>query len=156
MVEDMLRECGYEPKDIAVIAVSSGPGSFTGIRIGCASAKGLAWAAGAKIIPVSSLEAIAYSSCIRENAVLSAEIDARNGFVYNALFDAEQCSEPLRRLTPDRVIARSELAQNPEPIVTVTNVTAKGVILASIGKAFGEAEPIYLRLSQAERMRGKE
>jgi tRNA A37 threonylcarbamoyladenosine modification protein TsaB len=88
--------------------------------------------------------------------VLSSEIDARNGFVYNALFEAEQGSEQLRRLTPDRVIMRSELAQNPEPIVTVTNVTAKGVILASIGKAFGEAEPVYLRPSQAERMRGKE
>jgi tRNA threonylcarbamoyladenosine biosynthesis protein TsaB len=155
MVESVLRLCGLSSSDIGAIAVSVGPGSFTGVRIGCATAKGLAWSAGAKVIPVSSLEAVAYSSYssnTRPGVTLSAEIDARNGFIYNALFRSGRHVTELRRLTPDRVISRVELAQTAESFATGSDVTAWGVILAAIGKPFGDAEPVYLRQSQAERL----
>ena len=58
MAEDMLKQCGFAAKDVTHVAVAAGPGSFTGVRIGVAAAKGLAWAAGKPCCGVSTLFAI--------------------------------------------------------------------------------------------------
>ena len=59
MAEDLLKNCGYGPKDVTAVAVAAGPGSFTGVRIGVAAAKGFAWGGEIPCYGVSTLEAMA-------------------------------------------------------------------------------------------------
>ena len=59
MAEDLLKVCGLTPKDVEAVAVAKGPGSFTGVRIGVAAAKGLAWGGEIPCYGVSTLEAMA-------------------------------------------------------------------------------------------------
>ena len=108
MVEDMLRNADLTLADCDVIAVAHGPGSFTGIRIGIATAKGLAFAANKPAVGISTLEAMALG-CIGMNGLIICAMDARRQQVYNALFRAE--NGILTRLTPDRPIALAELAE---------------------------------------------
>jgi len=77
---------GRRVDDVACFAASSGPGSFTGVRIGLACVKGLAEATGRKVVTVSNLEALARFGTARQRAVV---LDARRGEVYGAVFDAE-------------------------------------------------------------------
>ena len=107
MVEDMLRNADLTPADCDVIAVANGPGSFTGIRIGIAAAKGLAFALDKPAVGVSTLEAMALG-CAGMNGLIICAMDARRQQVYNALFRAENGT--LTRLSPDRPIALAELA----------------------------------------------
>ena len=96
-------EIGLETID--AFAVSNGPGSFTGIRIGCAAVKGLAQAGEKPCIPISTLEGIAYALC-GMGGVACAAMDARCGQVYTASFD---CSAGLERLCPDQAVSIEEL-----------------------------------------------
>lgn len=91
--------------DVDAFAVSAGPGSFTGIRIGVAAVKGLAFAAGKPCVPVSTLEALAYN--LNADGILCAAMDARCGQVYNALF--RRRGQVLERLCEDRAISIKEL-----------------------------------------------
>ena len=59
MAEDLLKSCGHTPQDVTAVAVAAGPGSFTGVRIGVAAAKGFAWAKELPCCGVSTLEAMA-------------------------------------------------------------------------------------------------
>jgi tRNA threonylcarbamoyladenosine biosynthesis protein TsaB len=102
----MLKNCGVSLKDIDLIAVANGPGSFTGLRIGIATAKGLAWGDELPCIGVSTLEAMAWNLCGTEGIICCA-MDARRQQVYNALF-AMKDGVPVR-LTEDRAISLSEL-----------------------------------------------
>lgn len=94
MIEDMLRNAGLSIGDIDAVAVAHGPGSFTGVRIGVATAKGLALGASARngaalpLYGVSTLEAMARGSAVRDGVVLCA-MDARRGEVYAAVFEAK-------------------------------------------------------------------
>jgi len=108
MVENMLRNADLTPADCDVIAVANGPGSFTGIRIGIAAAKGLAFALDKPAVGVSTIEAMALS-CAGMNGLIICAMDARRQQIYNALFRAENGT--LTRLSPDRPIALSELAE---------------------------------------------
>ena len=109
MAEEVLRHAGVSLREVDAIAVAHGPGSFTGIRIGVATAKGLCWGADKPAIGVSTLEAMAYGGA--ESAPPGARIccamDARRNQIYHAMFHMEQ--GVLRRLTPDRAIALEEL-----------------------------------------------
>ena len=107
MVEDMLRNCERTLEDIGALAVAAGPGSFTGLRIGIAAVKGLAWAADKPCIPVSTLEAMAWPLAHLEGLIVCA-MDARRAQVYNAVFRAE--SGTLTRLRDDRPIALADTA----------------------------------------------
>ena len=107
MVEDMLKNAGLSLTDCGAVAVASGPGSFTGIRIGVAAAKGLAFGAGLPAVGVSTLEAMARNIAFADGVIVCA-MDARRQQVYNALFRAE--GGVLTRLTPDRPIGLEELA----------------------------------------------
>ena len=108
MAEDMLKAAGKTVADITAVAVAEGPGSFTGVRIGVAAAKGFAWGAELPCCGVSTLEAMAETLGIWEGYVCPC-MDARRSQVYNALFYVNQGK--LERVAPDRAIALSDLAQ---------------------------------------------
>ena len=87
MVEAVLRAAGTELKDLDAIAAVTGPGSFTGVRIGVATAKGLAHGAGLPCIPVDALEALNASAGNFDGIICPIQ-DARAGQVYGAAFRA--------------------------------------------------------------------
>ena len=109
MVEDMLKNCGAQLGDVDVIAVAAGPGSFTGLRIGVATAKGLAWPADKPCAPCSTLESMAWQLAHMEDTVIVCAMDARRNQVYNALFLAG--GGTLQRLCPDRAVGLDELGE---------------------------------------------
>lgn len=106
MISGMLKSAGVALADLDKIAVSAGPGSFTGLRIGISTAKGLADAARKPCVAVSTLEAIAYNF-LRIGGVICACMDARRGQLYNALFKSE--NGVITRLCEDRAISVSDL-----------------------------------------------
>ena len=108
MAQDMLKQCGIAPKDIHALAVANGPGSFTGVRIGVAAAKGFAWGAQLPCYGVSTLEAMVYSLGIWQGYVCPV-MDARRSQVYNALFYVNQGE--ISRVTEDRAIALEDLGK---------------------------------------------
>lgn len=108
MAEQMLKDTNIALSDVDAIAVARGPGSFTGIRIGVSTAKGLAWGAQKPAIGVSTLEAMAYHGVAAgEGALVCAAMDARRSQIYNALFEIRD-GKP-RRLCQDRAISLAEL-----------------------------------------------
>ncbi len=180
MAENLLKGCAVSLNEVDLVAVARGPGSFTGVRIGVATAKGLSWGLDKPCCGVSTLEAMAWQGAHLEGRLLCCCMDARRGQVYNALFRAERGS--LRRLREDRAVSLDELLRDlPEAPVLLGDgaaLTAKameeagldytlapepiriqsawGVALAASKapeEAWGEPEPVYLRLSQAERER---
>ena len=108
MVEDLLKNAGLTLAGMDAVAVARGPGSFTGIRIGVAAAKGLAFSAGLPVIGVSTLDAMARNAAVQDGLILCA-MDARRNQIYNALFQAE--GGRLTRLCDDRAIALADLAR---------------------------------------------
>ena len=107
MVSDLLKNTGLALKDMDVIAVAAGPGSFTGVRIGVAAAKGLAWPEDKPCAPCSTLESMAWQ-CAHVGGEICAAMDARRNQVYCARFRAE--GGALTRLTEDRAMGLDELA----------------------------------------------
>lgn len=108
IVEGLLKNTDMTAADLDAVAVSAGPGSFTGVRIGVSAAKGLAFAADKPCIPVSTLAALARNAAFADGLIVCA-MDARRRQVYNALFEARDGA--LTRLTEDRAIALSDLAE---------------------------------------------
>ncbi len=179
MVENMLKSAELTLSDVDIIAVTAGPGSFTGLRIGIASVKGMAAGAGKKCVPVSTLEAIAYNF-VGVEGIICAAMDARCGQVYNAMFRSE--NGVITRLCEDRAVKASELygelkaldgriilaGDGAEILHTATEESftlapvslrfqrGLGACLAAENKKPIEAAalmPSYLRLPQAERER---
>lgn len=183
MLEDMLKNTEKKIADVDLIAVAHGPGSFTGIRIGVSTVKGLAWAAQKSCVGVSTLEAMAWHGA-SSGGLICPVMDARRSQVYNGLFEIDDNAHP-KRLTEDRAISLSELAQElradgREPLLVgdgakltydyltqaglacrmapanLVYQSAWGVGMAALDKKPGNADdllPVYLRLSQAERER---
>ena len=108
MAEMLLQHCGLTPRDVEAVAVAAGPGSFTGVRIGVAAAKGFAWGAQLPCCGVSTLEAMAQNLGIWEGLVVCA-MDARRSQVYNAVFEAREGI--LSQCCPDRAISLAELGE---------------------------------------------
>lgn len=109
MVKDLLSNCGQSLKDVDVLAVAAGPGSFTGLRIGVSTVKGLAWPEDKPCAPCSTLESMAWPLAHLEGKVIVCAMDARRKQVYNALFLAT--GQGLERLCPDRAISLEELGE---------------------------------------------
>ena len=120
MAEDLLKQCGLTSVDVTHVAVAAGPGSFTGVRIGVAAAKGFAWGGQLSCVGVSTLRAMALGLGVQEG-VICACMDARRNQVYNALFRAEKGA--LTALYEDRAISlaelKEELAALQEPVYLV-------------------------------------
>ena len=108
MDQDLLKTCGITPEQVEAVAVAAGPGSFTGIRIGVAAAKGFAWGRQIPCYGVSTLEAMALSLGVYDGYVLPV-MDARRSQVYNAILHAE--GGKLTRTTEDRAIALADLKE---------------------------------------------
>ena len=182
LTEDLLKNCGLTMADVDLIAVAEGPGSFTGLRIGVAAAKGLAWGGELPCAGCSTLESMAWNLAGFEGEVCAA-MDARRKQVYNARFRVD--GTQVHRLTEDRAISLEDLGKElsalPGPVFLVGDGSyvahkalpctvlpqehrlhqrAAGVALAAEEKIRrGEScdgaalAPNYLRLSQAERER---
>ena len=120
MAEDLLKACNLIPKDVEAVAVAAGPGSFTGVRIGVAAAKGFAWGGELPCYGVSTLEAMARNLGAWEGYVVPA-MDARRSQVYTAIFHAEKGI--LTRVEEDMAISLEELKEKiknfSEPVFLV-------------------------------------
>ena len=108
MVRDALRNADLEMSDIDIVAAATGPGSFTGLRIGAAAAKGIAWSAQKPGIGVSTLEAMA-RGVTHITGIICCIMDARRGEYYNAIFETD--GHKLKRASEDRAIPLDELAE---------------------------------------------
>ena len=105
-IEHILAQTGYKVADIDLFAFTAGPGSFTGVRIGAATIKGLALTSNKPCIEVSTLEALAYN-LIGNDGIVCPVMNARRSQVYTATFRIE--NGEITRLCEDRAIAISEL-----------------------------------------------
>lgn len=106
MIESVLRSAEWEIDDVDLFAVSNGPGSFTGVRIGISTVKGLAFGKNIPCAGVSTLHALAYN--LREcEGIICPVMNARRSQVYNALFSCKD--GVLTRLCPDRALSIAEL-----------------------------------------------
>ena len=185
MVEFLLERLALTTDDIDMFAASKGPGSFTGVRIGAATVKGLAFGTQKPCIGVSTLESLAYN-LVFVDGLICPVMNARRSQVYTALFRAK--NGVLERLMPDSAIAISELdeylKQFDEPVrlsgdgygITVGLLTHEIIPtperyrhqsaysvaqIARLAYQNGvrttdiELSPTYLRLSQAERERAE-
>lgn len=168
---------GRKYRELDGIAITAGPGSFTGVRIGVATVKGLAFNDDIPCYSVSTLEAIAYNF-VDKNAVVCAVMDARRMQFYNALFRVQ--NGKVERLCNDRAISiedlRNELKQYDKVIIAgdgaklcFQNIELENCTLADDDKMYQNAVgvakaaqnknaispkalmPVYLRQSQAER-----
>lgn len=105
-----LEQAGLDVADVQAIAVSRGPGSFTGLRVGVAFAKGVAFCGGSRLVGVSTLEALATAAPAGLTEVAAA-IDARRGEVYLALFRRRGVDGAVARVTEDLALSPREAAQ---------------------------------------------
>ena len=126
MGEDLLKSCGYTADDVTAVAVAAGPGSFTGVRIGVAAAKGFAWARELPCYGTSTLEAMALGFGAWEGYVCPV-MDARRSQVYNALFEVKQgvCT----RIRDDRAISLEELGEELKSLEKPIFLVGDGSIL---------------------------
>lgn len=152
MARDLLNNCGTGLEQVDVIAVAAGPGSFTGLRIGVATAKGLAWAEDKDCAPCSTLESMAWPLAFFRDAVIVCAMDARRKQVYNALFQTD--GERLTRLSPDRAISLEELGEELKKIKKRKIVVGDGAKLCynTLREQDGQLElaPELLRMQSAQ------
>ncbi len=106
MIAECLEHHGLEPKDVDLFVCAAGPGSYTGIRIGVATVKGLASGSGKPCIGVSSLEALAHN-CADLEGVVCPVMDARRDQMYTALFECRRGE--VKRLSEDALLPLEQL-----------------------------------------------
>lgn len=183
MVKDMLSHANISIDDIDLFAVSAGPGSFTGLRIGVSAVKGMAMASNKPCAAVSTLEALAYNLSAFRGIVVAA-MDARRNQLYTATF---RCGgENPARISPDEALPIAELTEKlkayHEPVMLIGDgaelcynemrdrlpdislapasllhqrASSVCAVVANM-TVYQDAEelaPVYLRLPQAERER---
>ncbi len=108
VIRQVVEQSGLSVQEIDAVAVSNGPGSFTGVRIGVSTAKGIAEPDEKKCVPVSTLEAIAFPLAFSDCIAVSV-MDARCNQVYCALFECN--SDGMTRLAEDDAISLDKLCE---------------------------------------------
>ena len=148
----LLDEAGLKFADVDLFAVDIGPGSFTGVRIGVATADALAFALGRKVVGVSALDALALDVQPLSGAPVCVAIDAGGGRAYAALYrggvrvagpEAVILEEYVRNLPAGTALERRE-------VPTARNVCRLAELHQS--EAADAVSPVYLQPSQAERV----
>jgi tRNA threonylcarbamoyladenosine biosynthesis protein TsaB len=144
LIDEVLRAGGKQPAELDLVACGAGPGSFTGLRIGLATAKGLCFALGKPMLAVSSLAALALEAGA-PGALVLAVVDARRGEVYAGLFRGRADGTPESLLeeavfTPDAIVARvRELAAGAPVAVVGDGVPVAPEIFAALGATPADA-----------------
>ena len=158
-IEEVMKEGGYRLQDLDAIAVSKGPGSYTGLRIGVSTAKGLCYSLDKPLLAIESLEGVAVYQSIHNplckptgKVLLAPMVDARRMEVYTALFD--QKGHRLTDTTAEIITSTSfenhigyqillfgdgafkftELFQNNPAITILTNILFSATYLAPIAE----------------------
>ncbi|HET7875010.1 MAG TPA: tRNA (adenosine(37)-N6)-threonylcarbamoyltransferase complex dimerization subunit type 1 TsaB [Methylomirabilota bacterium] len=180
VVDRLLQDCGWEPKHVEGLAVSVGPGSFTGLRVGVATAKGLALALGVPVAPVPTLDAMAALLPFADAPVCPI-LDARKGEVYLSRYhwngsamerDWDYLALPpeaaARRLEPPVIVLgdgvpacrpyldrhgpgiRTAPAAQSLPSPAVVGQLGHAMLEAGQGVSGDQLTPLYLRPSEAE------
>lgn len=178
LVDRVLGDAGLAIGDVDALAVSIGPGSFTGLRVGLALAKGIAFAGGLPIAAIPTLEALAWVADAAPGDAVCAALDARKQEVYAALFT--MTPDGPRRETPDEALAPAALAERLRPgsilvgdagdvygavlgaravLRPFTTHHPRGSVVARLGwqrlragaaEPIGPLEPVYVRPPDAE------
>ena len=148
MVETVLSTYGITADRVDAFAATVGPGSFTGVRIGAATLKGLAFGTGKPCIEVSTLEAIAENLSVRDGLICPV-MNARRSQVYTALF--RSVGGRLERLMDDSAISIEELdgilSSYGEPVSFAGD--GYGITLAGLKKTVAVPTPERLRHQSA-------
>jgi tRNA threonylcarbamoyladenosine biosynthesis protein TsaB len=152
-IERLLARHQLTVRDIDCFASASGPGSFTGVRVGLTAAKGLAEATGTKVIAISNLQALA---CHGTRPLRAPVIDARRGEIYGAVYNAElECVQEEIVTTYENW--RASLPVGEIEIITERPLLAGAIALiasrqfaAGLGKDPAEIDANYVRRSDAE------
>lgn len=133
MVDELLKNTGLSVNDIDAAAVNAGPGSFTGVRIGVAAVKGIAFPKNLPCVSVSTLESMAYNM-LGNDCIVCSVMDARCSQVYNALFRVKGCT--VTRMTDDRALSLTDLKNELQNINEKVILVGDGAVLCS--KFLGE------------------
>ena len=178
MIDALLTELGLTPKDIDVFAVSVGPGSFTGLRIGIATAKGFAAGAGKAMAGVSTLKAMAYRHPMCALDIMPM-IDARNAQVFCGKYkfdggcktllepQVKNIEDIINEITTPTLVMGDGAIKNKEALAANKNIlfapphlnmpSAASVCIAAMdeikengAKSPDEVNAVYIRKSQAE------
>jgi tRNA threonylcarbamoyladenosine biosynthesis protein TsaB len=158
-IDGACRAAGITARELDAIAVGAGPGSFTGLRIGMATAKGIAFAAGKPLWAVSSLAALAADA--PGDGLVVAILDARKGELFTGAFDKTGGLVTARG--PERLVVPSAL-EVPEGAITIGDVpaltahaaTPSATAVVRLALAGTRADvlvggaPTYIRASEAE------
>src|SRR5215468_481641 len=153
-VDRLVADCGLVPADLDGLAVSVGPGSFTGLRVGLATVKGLAMALDLPVAPVPTLDALAARLPFADAPVCPI-LDARKGEVYLSQYrwDGLRMAREWNYLALPPELAAAELsAPSAQRLPSAATVGQLGqAVLAAGGGVSAEAlTPLYLRPSEAE------
>jgi len=127
-IDDLRAAAGLSIRDVGALAVGTGPGSFTGLRIGISYAKGISMAAGCELVGIPSFDAMALAALERNNIdegrLVCVVMDARKGEVYAALYRV--VADGLEKLSGELVIALEQLASRiTEDVMLVGDERAK-------------------------------
>ncbi len=144
MLDEIVKSTGLEMKEIDAIAIAAGPGSFTGLRIGSATAKGLGLALKKPIVPVSTVEALAYNM-YGTNSLVCPIMDARRNQVYTGVYEfvkeelnnAEKENERIGFCCYRMKTVKEACAVPVEEIAAFINETGREVIF------LGDGVPVF-------------
>jgi len=180
-IDMVLELSGWKLDDIELFGVVIGPGSFTGLRVGVATIKGLSWSKKTPVVPINSLEALARGA-VNTEKLICPMIDARRGRVYGAIF--HYVNGQLKEVVPQNDIDPIDLIRSiSQPVLCLGDgaekyeaelrdfshveiapesfQTPRGQLLCQMTlagyragkvKEGEELDPLYLSLSEAERL----
>lgn len=136
MIEEVITMSGISPSELDAIAIASGPGSFTGLRIGSATVKGLGLALGKPVIPVPTLEGLAFN-VFGTKAIICPIMDARRNQVYTGIYQFKEKKESPVLRPEDFNIIETQKPMDILQILEIINKLGKEVIF------LGDGVPVY-------------